>query len=420
MSIRAWILVAATAVGLALAVSPAAAQQPPPSSPQDEGNEPNITYRDASGDVHVVRFVDWRIEDIRLNAGDHDISSPGWPKATGTPYGYSSAIDPTKPEEHVVYRAANGHVIELWKQDYAETTWHKTDLTSAAGTKARSAGDPLGWSYDTLGRQWVVYRATNGHLHGLTWTRAGDHWKDLDLTRAARTRVKASADPTEFVDSTGATPRAVLVYRGTDRHVHLLAWTVGGAWTAWHDSDVSALAHWTGKPYGRPYGWASEPSATTHAVLNVTVRTVTGHVEQLFGGHGQAWRRHDLTIASGATVRAVSDVQGTVGQDTSFGYAALVQYVGADKHLYRMVLPADLTGHPNNRALFAASRAGLWFQDGRSGYTSFLVGRHLWVSQDEWDQGVTQALDLSAGYGPPSYPYPAPGTGTGGYFTPEP
>jgi hypothetical protein len=399
---------------LALPVTSAVAQQPPPNSPEVEGHDPNITYRDASGDVHVVRVQNEGSGVPRANAGDYDISKPGWPKATGTPTGYSSRIDPGVPEEHVIYRASTGHLIELWKPDIS-STWNKTDLMSAAGTKVKAAGDAVGWSHDSLGRQWIVYRATTGQIHGLTWTKKSGHWKDVNLSAAAHAKVLAAADPTVFIESVSKTPRPVVVYRANDKHVHVLIWTVGTSGLSWHGTDLSDLAKFKGAPLSKPYGWASKAPATTVDELHVVFRTANGHIQELYGSFGHPWKRNDLTAVSKAKVHAVGDIQGTVGTDELLEDYEAVQYKGTDGDLHWMTYSV---GHHwvDNDLSVTVSRIGLWFQDGGNAYTGYVTGSHLWVLEREWEAENTDINDQTTLFGASTHP----ATSTGGYFTTAP
>src|SRR4051794_26648469 len=62
---------------------------------------PNVTYRDSAGHVHVVR---WQHVDAMARAGSGDfdlLGAMGGTRATGTPTGYASSMDPANPLEHI-------------------------------------------------------------------------------------------------------------------------------------------------------------------------------------------------------------------------------------------------------------------------------------------------------------------------------
>jgi len=52
--------------------------------------------------------------------------------------------------------------------DDHDTYWHDGDLTSVTGAPG-AAGDPSGYVFDAQGTQHVVYRAGNGHIHEMWW-----------------------------------------------------------------------------------------------------------------------------------------------------------------------------------------------------------------------------------------------------------
>jgi hypothetical protein len=417
MRTRRWAALAVTVAMIAVPMGAAFAQQPPPNSPDPEGTNPNITYRDAAGDVHVVRFQDQSNPSARADTGDFDISQPSWPKATGTPTGYASNITPGGPQEHVIYRAANGHLIELWKVD-TDTTWNKTDLTSASGTNARAAGDAVSWSHDSLGRQWVVYRAVGGQIHGLTWLSTTSVWRDINLSAAAHTKALALSDPTSYIDSVSLTPRPIVLYRGVDKHVHLLVWTVGGSSLTWHDSDITALAHDnTGAPLGKPYGWVSEAPASSFPELHAVFHTANGHVHELYGGFGHPWKHNDLTVASSTNLLTFNDVQGTVGSDefSDNFEAVLFRAVGGELNEFLYSATPSVPWEVHDQGV-SADRVGLWFQDGFNSYTVYVQGGHLMVGEYEWFNEVNDTSDLTTYFSSTT----SPATGTGGYFTPVP
>ena len=88
----------------------------------------------------------------------------------------------TEGSQHVIYRAGNRHLYELWWT--ATLGWNQGDLTAAAGSPP-AAGDPGAYEFRAEGTQHVVYRTADGHLHEMWW-RPGPGNHDGDLTIAAR------------------------------------------------------------------------------------------------------------------------------------------------------------------------------------------------------------------------------------------
>ena len=99
--------------------------------------------------------------------------------AAGDPAAY---VFDAEGSQHVIYRAGNGHLYELWWT--AAQGWNQGDLTVAAGSPP-AAGDPGAYAFRAEGTQHVVYRTADGHLHEMWW-RPGPGSHDGDLTIAAR------------------------------------------------------------------------------------------------------------------------------------------------------------------------------------------------------------------------------------------
>ena len=398
------------------ALGPAVAQ-PMGQTPQSGGANPVVTYRDTGGHVHLVRFSSYAGDAIRPS--DTDLSAAtAAPPATRTPTGYSS-FEGATPVEHVDYRAQGGHVIELWKRQ-ADDDWTLTDLTDAAHTKATAAGDVVGWGQAyPLQRQWVAYRGSDRHVHALTRAGSTQPWEDIDLSAKAKSGTDAASDPTMFVDSPTSGGSPILVYRGTDDQVHILAWVPGQPPTSWRDTDVSAKARSVYVPVGRPYGWASSQPATVRDELHVVFRTKGGHVAEIFG-RGSRWKDENLSSHGHTDVLAASDIQGSVGTDELGQDFEIIQYRGKDGDLHRMFyrwltyveLPSDVLSDVSTG--LAVSKLGFWLKNQDTADTVYVAGGHLWASERFWGGEVTTDTDLTKRAGTLAL---APGSGTGGYFT---
>jgi len=396
--------------------SPAA--EPLGQATQSQGANPVVTYRDAAGHVHVVRFPS--SVGAPVDPTDTDLNGEaGGPPAAGTPTGYASVMDGAPAAEHVDYRTASGRVLDL-SRSASSVGWRLTDLTASAHTASRAGGDVVGWDQGyPLHRQWVAYRDTDGHLHALTRAATPDSWQDLDLRAAAHVKTTATTDPTMFVDTNSSTANPILVYAGADGDAHVLEWQPGSDVKAWQDTDVSAEAKVKAVPVSRPYGWASTQPATIRDELHVIYRTKDGRVHEFFGGREHQWKETDLYHYGRAMVVATGDVQGSVGTDELGQDFEIIQYRGGDGKLHRIFYrwlsyveqPADdwsdvSTGVPI-RSL------GLWLRSQDTADTIYVSGGHLWASERFWGGEVTTDTDLTESAGAQ---VPAPGTGTGGYF----
>jgi hypothetical protein len=231
---------------------------------------------------------------------DGDLTSvTGGPGAAGDPSGYM--FDATNTQ-HVVYRAGNGHIHEMWWD--AADGWHDGDLTSVTGAPD-AAGDPSGYMFDAQGTQHVVYRAGNGHIHEMWWD-AADGWHDGDLTSVTG-GPGAAGDPSGYM--LDATNTQHVVYRAGNGHIHEMWWDAADGW---HDGDLTSV---TGGPgaAGDPSGYMLDAQGTQHVVY----RAGNGHIHEMWWDAAGGWHDGDLTSVTGAPDAAgdpsgyMFDAQGT-------------------------------------------------------------------------------------------------------------
>src|SRR5262249_10094593 len=84
--------------------------------------------------------------------------------AESDPAVYYSADTQTK---HVIYRADDGHLHELWWTPSSWTPAHR-DLTQAAEAPL-ATGNPAAYVRAAEGTHHVLYRSNDGHLYELRW-----------------------------------------------------------------------------------------------------------------------------------------------------------------------------------------------------------------------------------------------------------
>jgi hypothetical protein len=188
----------------------------------------------AEGTEHVVyRGFDNHVHELRKDAsGWHhgDLTAmTGAPAAAGDPASY---VFDAQGTQHVMYRSGNGHVHELWWD--ATNGWGSGDLTAVTGAPT-AAGDPAAYVFDPEGSQHVIYRAGNGHLYELWWT-AAQGWNQGDLTAAAGSP-PAAGDPGAYEFRAEGTQH--VVYRTADGHLHEMWWRPG---PGNHDGDLTIAA----------------------------------------------------------------------------------------------------------------------------------------------------------------------------------
>jgi hypothetical protein len=120
-----------------------------------------------SGHITELRWDDkgWHYNDLTAAANS--------PMAVGgTQNGYVFSDQRT---QHVVYAGADWHIHELW---WDSKGWHHNDLTNATGGASGLSGGPGSWGFlhgyvfETQATQHVVYRADDGHIIELWWKAA--------------------------------------------------------------------------------------------------------------------------------------------------------------------------------------------------------------------------------------------------------
>ncbi len=269
----------------------------------------HVVYRAADGHIHELWW------DAAGGWGTGDLTAvTGAPAAAGDPAGYVFAVQGT---QHVVYRAADGHIHELWWD--AAGGWGTGDLTAVTGAPP-GAGDPAGYAFESTSTQHVVYRAADGHIHELWWDAAGG-WGTDDLTALTGATMSAG-DPVGYAFEAQGTQH--VVYRGEDSHVYELWWNVADGWARGDLTSVTGAAPAAGDPAG--YVFAGQ--GTQHVLF----RDSAGHVHELWWTAAAGWARGDLTAVSGAAPIA-GDPSGYAFESRQTQH---VVYRGSDAHVYEL------------------------------------------------------------------------------------
>jgi hypothetical protein len=168
-----------------------------------------VPYRGSDGHIHSLYWT--------TGAVGHDnlTSVAGSPLAAGDPFGYYTAHNDS---HQIVYRAANGHLYELWCVGRnAVTFW---DLSAISGA-APAASDPVGYYSPVTNTKHIFYRSADGYLHEIFWTPGGGKPMDRNLTLLAQAPL-AVGKPTAYFLAADASHH--VVYRGTDNRLHELRW----------------------------------------------------------------------------------------------------------------------------------------------------------------------------------------------------
>ena len=128
--------------------------------------------------LHVVyRSQDGVVQELWGQAGAwrHNPIGASFGKAGGDPTGYVTEFAGT---QHVVYRGIDDQVHELW---WSWAGWQENVLTLAVKDAPKAEGDLVGYSFERQYTQHVVYRAKDGGLRELWWNVDGWHLGRYDL-----------------------------------------------------------------------------------------------------------------------------------------------------------------------------------------------------------------------------------------------
>ncbi len=147
--------------------------------------------------------------------------------------GYISAWN---QQQHVNFVGTDGHVYELMY----DTKWHLNDLTSLAGPEASSGTSPTaapgtatdGYTSDWNQQQHVNFIGTDGDVHEFMYDSS---WHATDLTSAASSAPGGAAGSSLDGYASGWNEQQHVNYADADGHVHELMYD-----DAWHDNDLLA------------------------------------------------------------------------------------------------------------------------------------------------------------------------------------
>jgi hypothetical protein len=196
---------------------------------------------------------------------------------------------------HVIYKAIDDHVHELWSSQ-ADPAWHDEDLTVATGAPpALSAAS----GYEQGGYEHVIFAArTDDAIWELLFV-PGVGWRASNLTQATHTTTSGLTVP-EAVGR-GDNFGQAIAYIGGDRYIHLLTWTDTTGWT---DRPVS---RWTGAP--RPASTGAllgmfQSGGSFRLAITYTAEDPKAayhyHTHEMYWTEVSGWRDVDVTQVTGA------------------------------------------------------------------------------------------------------------------------
>ena len=185
----------------------------------------------------------------------------------------------------VVYRTRNNSLQVL--------RWKGTDLPETENITPADAplalGDPAPFVNRKTGHDIVVYRGTDRHIHTLYWALADDPVLHDDLTDVAKAPT-AAGDPVTYY--TSHNDEHQVTYRGDDNHVYELWWQGIKPVRYW---DVTAFA---GAPPAAsdPVAYYSAGTNTKHYVY----RSADNHLHEIWVIPGGLPTHVDVTLEARA------------------------------------------------------------------------------------------------------------------------
>src|SRR4029077_10585971 len=153
--------------------------------------------------------------------------------------GLTSFFNTLNPALLVIYVGTDQHVHDLQWSNNGQG-WHNFDLTALSGGIAVANGGALTSFLDTISAsELILYVGTDQHVHDLEWANNGQGWHNFDLTASSGGMAVATGGTlTSFLDT--LSPDRLIAYVGTDQHVRDLEWTNNGQ--GWHSFDLTGLS----------------------------------------------------------------------------------------------------------------------------------------------------------------------------------
>ena len=270
----------------------------------------DIVYCDTSGHLWEL----WRNAAGITGKRNLTLLATGATKAAGNPVAYA---DTDGGQVMLAYRdAGTGHIHTMY---WSTGGVGHENLTGPTGAPA-AAGNPIALFVPETRTQHIIYRTGDGHLHVVYW-QGGDPAGHEDMTAWA-SAVGATGDASAYYVTSSR--EHIVVYRGTDGHIHDIHWRIE---TPFQPEDLSGVA-------GTPPA-AGDPSAYHIAALDLhqmTYRAVDGHLYEIYCVGEQAVQGWDLTAATGVPdAVATSDPVAYYHAPTNTKH---VVYREANDHLY--------------------------------------------------------------------------------------
>lgn len=200
-------------------------------------------------------------------------------------------------------------------------TWQHTDLTRLSSAPLAISRFLVAFAWPDEGTKQVAYLGPGGHVHELCVS-VGGSWQHTDLS-ALTGAPPAHQIVAGFAWSAGRAKQ--VVFLGDDGHLHELCGETG---QAWRHTDLSALTTTPlpSSPFLVGYEWSERRSKQLIYVGQ------DGHLHELFLIVGRSWEHLDLT----ALTSAPHAIEVTVGYEWREGHCQQIAFVSGDSHVHEL------------------------------------------------------------------------------------
>src|SRR5262249_4750499 len=242
--------------------------------------------------------------------------------------------------KQVVYRAADGHIHELFVS--VGGSWSHADLTQMTRAPQPAPDTAFaGYEWEAGSSKQVVYITADGHIHELVVS-VGGSWSHEDLTQiTGAPLILNQVSVAGYEWKAGGTKQ--VAYPTPSGHIHELFVSVGGSWS---HADLTQMAgappENTSFPVIAGYEWKAG------GTKQVVCRTADGHIQELFVSVGGSWSHADLTQMTHAP--QPDSASAFAGYEWEAGSSKQVVYITADGHIHELFVSvggswshADLT-----------------------------------------------------------------------------
>ena len=225
----------------------------------------HVVYRGQDARIHELYTLsnDWVANTLNFDSNA--------PLAAGNPFAYIHTGSGGAITQHVVYRAQDGHVYEIYTLD---GKWVLNDLTGRANAPL-AAGDPFAYTHGSGADlvQHVVYRGQDGHIHELYTL--NNQWVVNTALTADTGAPPAAGDPFAYTHGSGAGLVQHVIYRGQDSHIYEL-YTHANSWVVNNLTNRPNAALAAGDPKAYLHDSPNGP------VQHVVYRGHDGHIYELY------------------------------------------------------------------------------------------------------------------------------------------